>query len=83
MMTIDFLGYKRINHAPYSPDFAVYPMVKGKLCGRRFETLDGLGQAVRSEVVQYEPDWYPTGYQKWVECYEKCGRADSKYFERL
>ena len=65
LLTIDFLGYERINHAPYSPDLApmdsvVFPRLKDELRGRRFETLDELRLAVRSEVGQIEPDWYPT-----------------------
>jgi len=89
LMTIDFLGYERINHAPYSPDlapmdFAVFPRLKGELRGeRRFETLEELRLAARSEVGGFEPEWYPTVYQKWVERHDKCVRADGEYFEKL
>ena len=39
LLTINFLGYERINHAPYSPDlapmdFAVFPRLKDELRGR-------------------------------------------------
>jgi len=58
LMTIDFVGYERINHAPYNPDlapmdFAVFPRLRGELHGRRFKTLDELRLAVRSEVGQF------------------------------
>jgi len=71
LMTIDFLGYERIYHAPYSPDlapmdFAVFPRLKSELRGRRFETLEELRLAVRSEVGRFESEWYLTVYQKWV-----------------
>ena len=39
LMTIDFLGYERIDHAPYSPDlapfdFAIFPRLK-MICAER------------------------------------------------
>jgi len=88
LRTIDFLRYKRINHAPYSPDlapmdFAVFRRLKGELRGCRFETLDELKLAVQSEVGRFEPDWYPTLYQKWVERHENCVRADGEYFQKM
>ena len=42
IMTIDFLGFERLDHSPYSPnlapvDFAIFPKIKGDLCRRRFD----------------------------------------------
>ena len=59
IMTIDFLGYERITHAPYSPDiapfdFAVFPRLKGDLRGKRYENLQELRMAVRSAVPTYD-----------------------------
>ena len=43
-MTIDFLGYERIQHPPYSPDlapmdFALFTRLKEKLRVKKFESL--------------------------------------------
>ena len=45
--TIDFLSMERLEHTPYSPDlapmnFALFPRLKSKLRGKRFEDLDHL-----------------------------------------
>ena len=55
LMTIDFLGFERINHAPYSPDlapfdFAVFPRLKDDLRGKRYDGLEELRLAVKTAV---------------------------------
>lgn len=87
-MTIDFLGYERINHAPYSPDlapfdFAVFPRLKSDLRGNRYEDLQDLRMAVRSAVSQYAKDWYGQIFTQWVERHRKCVRSCGEYFEKL
>ena len=51
-MTINILGFERLDHSPYSPDlasmdFAIFPKLKGDLRWRRFEGLTDLKRAVQ------------------------------------
>lgn len=87
LMTIDFLGFERIDHAPYSPDlapmdFAVFPRLKSDLRGRHFTTHQELQYTVRSTIAGYEQSWYKDIYTKWVARHEKCIRAGGEYFEK-
>ena len=66
IMTINFLGYERITHAPYSPDIApfdvaIFPRMKGDLRGKRYETLQEFRMAVRTAVATYDKTWYGVG----------------------
>ncbi|XP_052779486.1 histone-lysine N-methyltransferase SETMAR-like [Mya arenaria] len=56
LMMIDFLGFERLNHSPYSPepapmDFAIFPRLKADLRGRRFECLAEFRSAVQSSFA--------------------------------
>ena len=87
LMTIDFLGYERLQHPPYSPDlapmdFAVFPRLKTELRGCRFESEEELKFAVRSAVRSFEKDWYQRIYHKWVKRHEKCIECKGEYFEK-
>lgn len=87
VMTIDFLGYERLQHPPYSPDlapmdFAVFPRLKAELRGRRFDSEDELKYAVRTSVRSFEKEWYATVYQNWVKRHEKCIQCRGDYFEK-
>ena len=87
LLTIDFLGFERITHAPYSPDiapfdFAVFPRLKGDLRGKRFENLMELRMAVRSAVRTYDKTWYAEVYRQWLERHRKCVEAGGAYFEK-
>ena len=88
LMTIDFLGYERIDHAPYSPDlapfdFAIFPRLKSDLRGKRYEDLQELRMAVRSAVFKYEKVWFGEVYKQWVERHRKCVQVGGGYFENL
>ena len=86
-MTIDFLGYERIDHAPYSPnlapfDFAIFPRLK-VICAERDIDLQELRMAVRSAVFKYEKVWFGEVYKQWVERHRKCVQVGGGYFEKL
>ncbi len=88
LMTIDFLGFQRLEHSPYSPDlapmdFAVFPRLKAELRGHHFQDSHELRIAVRRAISHFEADWYQQIYLKWVDRHEKCIRANGDYFEKL
>ena len=88
LLTIDFLGFERINHAPYSPDcapmdFAVFPQLKSDMRGRRFTDLQEIRMAVRKAISGYSSDWYSDIYNKWVKRHRKCIAHNGEYFEKL
>ncbi|XP_052814036.1 histone-lysine N-methyltransferase SETMAR-like [Mya arenaria] len=77
LLTIDFLGYERLQHPPYSPDlapmdFCVFPRLKADLRGRRFKSEDEMKFAVRSAIRSYEKEWYADIFEKWVDRHRKC-----------
>jgi histone-lysine N-methyltransferase SETMAR len=87
LLTIDFLGYERLRHPPYSPDlapldFCVFPRLKADLRGRRFDTEDKIKYAVRSAIRSYTPEWYVDIYRKWVQWHRKCIEHNEDYFEK-
>ncbi|XP_060555546.1 histone-lysine N-methyltransferase SETMAR-like [Ruditapes philippinarum] len=87
LLTIDFLGYERLRHPPYSPDlapldFCVFPRLKADLRGRRFDTEDEIKYAVRSAIRSYTPEWYADIYRKWVQRHRKCIEHNGDYFEK-
>ena len=88
LLTIDFLGYESLPHAPYSPDlapfdFALFPRLKEDLRGVRYQDLHELRMAVRTKVAEYGKDWYGQIFRQWVERHHKCVRAAGEYFEKL
>ncbi|XP_060584390.1 histone-lysine N-methyltransferase SETMAR-like [Ruditapes philippinarum] len=87
LLTIDFLGYERLRHPPYSPDlapldFCVFPRLKADLRGRSFDTEDEIKYAVRSAIRSYTPEWYADIYRKWVQRHSKCIEHNGDYFEK-
>ena len=54
-MTIDFLGFERLQHTSYSPDlalcdFSFFPRLKSDLRGKRFDDLEELCLSTRSII---------------------------------
>lgn len=87
LLTIDFLGFERINHAPYSPDlapmdFAVFPQLKSDLRGRSFSDIEELRMAVRTAVSAYDKSWYSDIYHNWLQRLRKCITHGGEYFEK-
>ncbi|WAR01740.1 IML1-like protein [Mya arenaria] len=71
LLIINFLGFNRLQHAPYSPDlaptdFAVFPRLKADLRENRYENLDHLRMAVRSIVRSYDRTWYLGIFSKLI-----------------
>jgi hypothetical protein len=74
-----------IPHPPYSPDLALcdfflFPKIKLKLKGRRFDTTEEI-QAESQKVLNtlIEKDFHEA-FQKWRR-WDRCRHAGGNYFE--
>lgn len=86
-LEIGLLGFEQIPHAPYSPDlapmdFAVFPQVKAKLRGIRFNDFSELKCATLNAVKTLDSQWCRTVYDKWVHRHMKCVRLNGVYIEK-
>ena len=81
-------GLDVLDHPPYSPDlspcdFWLFPRLKERLTGYRFESRCGMGSAVY-QCLQYIPkEDYLAAFRKWVDRCKMCFEADGAYFEGL
>ena len=78
------MGIKTVPHSPYSPDigpcdFWLFPKLKEKLRGCRYETIEEMKGAVM-KVIDTQEDFHGT-FQKLLERYNKCIAAWGDYFE--
>jgi hypothetical protein len=72
-----------IPHPPYSPDLApcdffLFPKMKMKLKGRRFDTTQVESQRVLDTVT--EKDFHEE-FQKWSRRWHRCLHVGGNYFE--
>ena len=86
-LEIDILGFRTISHPPYSPDlapfdFAIFPSIKSKLKGRRFESLDHLRVETNKIIGEYKSDWYKSVFNQWVHRHRRCIQLAGEYFEK-
>ena len=80
------MGINTVPHCPYSPDlapcdFCLFPKLKEKLRGCRYETFEEMKEAM-SEVIDMltQEDFYGA-FQKLLERYNKFIEAGGDYFE--
>ena len=88
LMDIDFLGFERLEHSPYSPDlapmdFEIFPRLKKELRGVRHENRHELQQHVQNVVRGFDRQLYGTVFDKWISRHQKCIDAKGQYFEKL
>ena len=80
------MGVKTVPHPPYSPDLApcdfwMFPKLKEKLRGRRFEDVEEMQEAVTSVLDSFHLEDFKGAFQKWLDRYKKCVDAGGSYFE--
>jgi hypothetical protein len=76
-----------IPHPPYSPelapcDFFLFPKIKLKLKGRRFDTIEEVhveSQRVLDTLTEKDNQ---DSFQKWRSRWDRCLHAGGNYFER-
>ena len=80
------MGVKTVPHPPYSPDLApcdywMFPRLKEKLRGRRFEDVEEMKEAVTEALDTFTLEDYQRAFKKWLERYNKCIELGGSYFE--
>ena len=81
------MGIKTVRHPPYSPDltsydFRLFPKLKKKLRGFRYETIEEMKEAVMKVIDTLTQEDFHGAFQKLLERYNKCFAAGGDYFER-
>ena len=76
---------KTVRHPPYSPDlapsdFCLFPKLKEKLRGCRYETIEEMKEAVTKVIDTLTQEDFHGAFQKLLERY-KCIAAGGDYLE--
>ena len=69
-------GIKTVPQPPY--DFCLFPNLRG--C--RYETIEGMKEAVTKVIDTLRQEDFHGAFQKLLERYNKCIAAGGDYFER-
>ena len=80
------MGINTVPHPPYSPDFApcdfwLFPKLKEKLRGCRYETIEEKKDAVAKAFDTLTQADLHRAFQKLLERYNKCIAAEGVYFK--
>ena len=72
---------KTVPNPPYSPDFWLFPKLKEKLRGCRYETIEEMKKAVTKVIDTLTQEDFHGTFQKFCGRYNKCIAAGGDYFE--
>ena len=80
------MGIKIVPQPPYSPDlapcdFCLFPKLKEKLRGCRYETIEQMKEALTKVIDMFTQEDFHGALQKLFEWYNKCIAAWGDYFE--
>ena len=80
------MSMKTVPHRPYSPDLApcdfwLFPKLKEKLWGCRYETIEEMKEAVTKVINTLTQEDFHEAFQNLLERYNKCIAAGGDYFE--
>ena len=80
------MGIKTIPHPPYSLDltpcdFCLFPKLKEKLRGCRYETIEEMKEAVTKVIDTLTQEDFHGAFQKLLERYKEYIAARGDYFE--
>jgi hypothetical protein len=75
-----------IPHPPYSPDLApcdlfLFPKMKVKLKGRRFDPMEGIQAESQRVLVTLTENGFQVAFQKRRRWWDRCLYAGGNYFE--
>ena len=84
MEKINELGWEVLPHPPYSPDIApsdfhLFRSLQHFLCGKKFESLDGIQYAISSYFATKTIDFYRTGFENLLTRWQKVVDNDGEY----
>ena len=70
------MGIKTVPHSPYSPcDFRLFPKLKEKLRGCRYETIEEMKEAVTKVIDTVTQEDFRGAFQKLLERYNTRART--------
>ena len=77
---------KTVHRPPYSRDlaprdFCLFPKLKQKLRGCRYEIIEEMKEAVTKVIDTLTQEDFDRAFQKLLERYNKCIGAGGDYFE--
>ena len=80
------MGIKTVSHPPHSPDlapcdFCLFPKLKEKLRGCRYETIEEMKEAVKMVIDTLTQGDFHGAFEKLLERHKKCIAAVGDYFE--
>ena len=80
------MGIKTVSLPPYSPDLApcdfwLFPKLKEKLRGCRYETIEEMKEAVTKVIDTLTQEDFHEAFQQMLEPYNKCIAAGGYYLE--
>lgn len=89
-MTTAYLKEKNVelvDHPPYSPDLSpcdyfLFPKIKTKLRGQRFQTPDEAVEAYKNLVSEMPVSEWHKCFETWFARMKKCVDANGEYFEK-
>ncbi|GFS21825.1 transposase [Elysia marginata] len=82
------LGIQVLPHPAYSPDLApcdfwLFPILKDRLAGRKFDRIQDLAKAVNSELRTMPEEDYQGVFRKCQIRLKRCLESHREYFEGL
>jgi histone-lysine N-methyltransferase SETMAR len=84
--SLEFLGFNRLDHPPYSPDLApcdffLFGYVKEKLIGSAFDSPDDLFSAVEEIILGISPQVLVNVFNEWLLRLATCRDSGGEYVE--
>ena len=84
---INSFRWQLLSHRQYSPDLApcnffLFPKLKKRLAGNKYETRVALVSAVNRYLNCRFTSWFAKGIQKLLQRWQKCTDIGSEYFEK-
>ncbi|PNF42617.1 hypothetical protein B7P43_G01293 [Cryptotermes secundus] len=75
-----------VPHPPYSPDLApcdffLFPKMKIKLKGRRFDTVEEIQAETHTVLNTLTKKDFQDAFEKWQKRWDRCMRSQGDYFE--
>jgi hypothetical protein len=75
-----------VPHPPYSPDlapcdFALFPKLKMKLKGRRFETVSDIQRESQAVFDSMKENDFHSAFEVWKKRWDRYIRSQGDYFE--
>ena len=86
LATIQELGFEVVPHPPYSPDLApsdywLFGPLKQHLRGRRYDTIQEVGQVVHRWLRERLEGWFADGILRLSDRYQRCVQIRGDFVE--